>query len=52
MSCLALRSEVNPILPVIARVAKQPRGRITWPLDCFVASLLAMTEFSAVEIEA
>src|ERR1700722_3270878 len=30
-------------LPVIASEAKQSRGRITWPLDCFVASLLAMT---------
>jgi hypothetical protein len=38
MSCLTLRSE-----PVIASVAKQPRGRITRPLGCFVASLLAMT---------
>ena len=30
-------------LPVIASAAKQPRGRITRPLGCFVASLLAMT---------
>jgi hypothetical protein len=51
MSCLALRSEVSPTLSVIASVAKQPKGRIMWPLGCFVASLLAMMEFSAVEIE-
>ena len=30
-------------LPVIASVAKQSRGYVTRPLDCFVASLLAMT---------
>ena len=51
MNCLALRCEVNPTLPVIASVAKQPRGRITRPLGCFVASLLAMTGFSAGENE-
>ncbi len=65
MSCLALRSEVSPTLPVIASVAKQPRGRVTRPdrafartpvsrrtMGCFVASLLTMTGSTAVENEA
>ena len=46
MSCPATRSEVNPTSTVIASVAKQSSGRITRPLDCFVASLLAMTASS------
>jgi hypothetical protein len=52
MSCLALRSEVSLTLPVIASVAKQPRGSVTRPLGCFVASLLTMTGSTAVENEA
>ena len=36
-----IESDVDHI--VIASAAKQPRGRVTQPLGCFVASLLAMT---------
>ena len=45
--CCARRADAArehfPIHIVIASAAKQPRGRVTQPLGCFVASLLAMT---------
>jgi hypothetical protein len=40
---LALAELIRQDHIVIASAAKQPRGRITPPLGCFVASLLAMT---------